>query len=170
IMADDDTIVFILSPASAKSPICTWEVDYADSLSKRIIPVLAQQLGDMSAPPKLAALNYVHFEEGHSLIAGLKALAHALNADLDWLREHTRRLARAMEWDKGGRASNRLLSGADVASAKAWAARRPKDAPAPTALHLDFIRTSEQVEAERHSAERRRLEEMAHAQAAREEA
>ena len=35
------------------------------------------------------------------------------------------------------------LSGADIASARAWAAGRPKAAPDPTSLHLDFIRASE---------------------------
>ena len=69
------------------------------------------------------------------------------------LREHTRYLQRATEWDSGGRPANRLLSGADIELANAWAARRPKEAPAPTALHLDFIRASEE-------AERRRLAEI----------
>jgi hypothetical protein len=61
-------------------------------------------------------------------MAGLKALATALRADLDWLREHTRLLARAMEWATCGRTANRLLSGNDIFAAKAWVARRPKDA------------------------------------------
>src|SRR5262249_38673333 len=83
----------------------------------------------------------------------------ALNTDLDWLREHTRLLQRASEWQAGGRATNRMLSGDDIAAAKAWAARRPKDAPEPTTLHLDYIRASEDFEDERQSEERRRLEE-----------
>src|SRR5262249_36607516 len=77
---------------------------------------------------------------------------------LVWLREHTRLLQRATEWETGGRPENRLLSGNDIVDAKAWAARRPKDAPAPTALHLDFIKASEARETERASEESRRLE------------
>src|SRR5262249_10794000 len=46
----------------------------------------------------------------------------------------------------------------------AWAAQRPKGAPAPTELHLEYIRVSEQEEARRASAERKSLEEMAAAQ------
>ena len=71
-------------------------------------------------------------------------LVSALIADLDWLREHTRYLQRATEWDEGGRSANRLLSGPDIATAKAWAARRPKDAPEPTELQLDLIKASEE--------------------------
>src|SRR5262249_31481447 len=74
------------------------------------------------------------------------------------------------EWDKGGRPANRLLSGDDIAEAKAWVARRPKNAPEPTALHLDFIRASEEEGEARSSAQRKQLEAMAAAQAERETA
>jgi hypothetical protein len=80
---------------------------------------------------------------------------------LEWLREHTRLLLRALEWDKGGRAENRLLSGSDIMAAKAWAARRPQGAPEPTALHLDFVKASEEAETARENATRRALEERA---------
>jgi hypothetical protein len=82
-----------------------------------------------------------------------------------WPRRH---LQRASEWDAGGRPANRLLSGADIASAKAWAASRPKAAPEPTALHLDFIRASEAEESRQQSAEAKRLRQLAEAQAERE--
>jgi hypothetical protein len=94
-------------------------------------------------------------------------LVAALNTDLDWLHEHTRLLQRASEWDVGGRPSNRLLSGEDIGFAKAWAARRPEEAPAPTALHFDFIKVSEDWETRQQSVERQRLQEMAVANAER---
>jgi hypothetical protein len=97
-------------------------------------------------------------------------LVAALNTDLDWLREHTRYLRRASEWDGGGRPANRLLSGADIALAKAWAASRPKAAPEPTALHLDFIRASKAEESRQQSAEAQRLRQLAEAQSEREAA
>src|SRR5215471_2940247 len=67
-------------------------------------------------------------------------------------------------------ANEELLSGDDIAEANAWAARRPKNAPEPTALHLDFIRASEQESEARSSAQRKQLEAMAAAQAERETA
>jgi hypothetical protein len=45
---------------------------------------------------------------------GLAKLVATLNTDFDWLREHTRYLQRATEWDAGGRPENRLLSGNDI--------------------------------------------------------
>jgi len=168
-----DTVVFVMSPSSVKSKTCGWELEEAARLGKRILPVACRPLGhDDSPPPMLAALNYIFFypeprKSGTGFAPGLTDLAAALNTDLGWLREHTRYLERAVEWNSGGRPANRLLSGTDIADAKAWAARRPRDAPEPTALHLDFIRASEQEEALRFNAERLRLEEMAAAQAER---
>lgn len=159
-----DTVVFVLTPKSAASEVCRWEVEEAVRLGKRIMPVLPRPLDGAPAPPALSALNYIYLyadpkKPESGLRAGLIELATALRVDVEWLREHTRYLQRATEWDTGGRPHNRLLSGDDIAIAKAWAARRPKDAPALTALHLDFIRMSEERAAQQQSEERQRLEE-----------
>jgi tetratricopeptide (TPR) repeat protein len=127
----------------------------------------------VSPPLRLRELNYVFFYEEPKLPdsgfgTGLAELVTALNTDFDWLREHTRYLQRAMEWDTGGRPANRLLSGNDIREAKAWAAHRPKSAPEPTALQLDFIRASEEEAEVRTSEQRKQLEAIAAAQTARE--
>ena len=172
LIRDSDTVVFVLSPSSARSKTCAWEVEEAVRLGKRILPVICRSLEDASPPPQLAKLNYIYFFAeprfpGSGFGVGLVGLASALNTDLDWLREHTRTLQRATEWDTGGRPANRLLSGPDIATTKAWAARRPKNAPEPTELQLDFIKASEAEAVRQQSAEAQRLQEMADAQAAR---
>jgi TPR repeat protein len=175
LISEADTVVFVLSPSSAGSPICTWEVEEAARLNKRTLPVNCRPLGGVSPPPRLRELNYIFFYEepkipGSGFGTGLANLVTALNTDFDWLREHTRYLQRAMEWDRGGRPANRLLSGDDVAEAKAWVARRPKGAPEPTPLHLDFIRASEEEAETRLDERRKQLDSMAAAQAEREKA
>src|SRR5262249_48899367 len=147
----------------------------ATRLGKRILPIICRPLEGASPPPRLQSLNYIFFYfepkvPGSGFGSGLQALAAALNTDFEWLRQHTRYLERATEWMAGGRAVNRLLSGSDVLEAKAWAARRPKTAPEPTALQLDFIRASEEEAETRTSAQRRQLEAMAAVQAERETA
>src|SRR5262249_8406129 len=149
------------------SKICAWEVEESARLGKRILPVNYRPLKGASPPPILRDLNYIFFHAdpkaapGSGFGTGLASLIAALNTDFEWLREPTRYLQRASEWDRGGRPANRLLSGDDIAEAKAWAARRPKGAPEPTALHLDFIRASEEEAEARSSAQRKQLEEMA---------
>ena len=175
LISEADTVVFVLSPSSAHSEICDWEVEEAARLNKRILPVNWRPLEGVSPPPRLRELNYIFFYEepklpGSGFGTGLASLIGALNTDFDWLREHTRYLQRAIEWDTGGRPANRLLSGDDIAEAKTWVARRPKGAPEPTALHLDFIRASEEEAEARLSEQRKQLEVVAGAQEAREKA
>jgi TPR repeat protein len=175
LITEADTVVFVLSPSSARSPICDWEVEEAARLNKRILPVNCRPLEGASPPPRLRELNYIFFYEepklpGSGFGTGLANLIAALNTDFDWLREHTRYLQRAMEWEAGGRPANRLLSGNDIRTAKAWAAARPKSAPEPTALQLDFIHASEEEAEARLSEQRKQLEAMSAAQAERETA
>ena len=123
LISEADTVVFVLSPSSARSEICDWEVEEAARLNKRILPVICRPLEGVSPPPRLRDLNYIFFYEepkvpGSGFGTGLANLVAALNTDFDWLREHTRYLQRAIEWDKGGRPANRLLSGNDIARGK----------------------------------------------------
>jgi TPR repeat protein len=176
LISEADTVVFVLTPTSARSEICTWEAEAAERLGKRILPVIQRQLEGVSPPPQLRERNYIYFyadskaAPGAGFGTGLAKLVAALNTDFDWLREHTRYLQRATEWERGGKHANRLLSGDDIAEAKAWVSRRPKSAPEPTALHLDFIRASEEEAEARASAQRKQLEAIAAAQAEREAA
>ena len=150
LVRDADTFVFVLSPSSARSEICAWEVDAAVRLGKRIIPVICRPLDGPSPPPQLAELNYIYFYPepklpGSGFGRGLFDLAKALNTDPDWVREHTRYLRLAKEWEEVGKPPDRrLLSAADIALAKAWATSRPAKAPELTALQLEFIRASEE--------------------------
>jgi WD40 repeat protein len=171
LIRDADTIAFVLSPSSACSETCAWEVSKAVELGKRILPVVCRSIEGASPPAQLAALNYIYFYAepkfpGSGFGTGLVGLVTALNTDLDWLREHTRYLQRASEWAAGPppRSTNRLLSGLDIEAAKAWEARRPKGAPEPTALQREFIKASEAEALRQQSTEAHRLKEMAEAQ------
>jgi hypothetical protein len=108
LISEADAVVFVLSPDSAVSEICAWEVDEATRLSKRILSVNCRPLKGSSPPPRLRDLNYIFFyaepkAPGSGFGTGLANLVTALNTDFDWLREQTRYLQRATEWDRGGR-------------------------------------------------------------------
>src|SRR5262249_9395172 len=104
-------------------------VEEATRFGKRILPVNCRPLKGASPPPRLRERNYIFFyadpeaAPGAGFGTGLAKLVAALNTDFDWLREHTRYLQRATEWDRGGRPVNRLLSGSDIAEAKDWVRR-----------------------------------------------
>jgi hypothetical protein len=165
LIRDCDTIAFVTSPSSARSEICAWEAKEAVQLGKRIVPVLARALGDAKPPPELAGLEYIIcYREpkrpGSGFGPGLTSLAEALNTDLDWLREHTRYLRLAKEWEEVRKPSDRrLLSAADIALANTWVADRPEKAAPPTALQFEFFRASEAEDIRQKSAEAQRLRE-----------
>jgi hypothetical protein len=143
-----DAVVFVLSPSSARSEVLAWEVEEAARFGKRIVPVLCQPFEGEGSSPLLRALNYIFFYSepkapGSGWGTGLANLVGALKINFEWMREHTRYLQRAIEWDARGRPLNRLLSGHDIVEAKEWAWHRPRDAPEPLDLQLDFIRASE---------------------------
>jgi hypothetical protein len=173
LIRDADTVVFVLSPSSAQSDICAWEVAEAVRLGKRIIPVVSSPLGGVKSPRELADRDYTYFypepkSPGSGFGPGLLRLAAALNTDLDWLREHTRYLRLATEWEEVGKPPDRrLLSAADIALANEWATRRPAKAPELTALQCEFISASDAEDIRRQSVEAQRLREVAEAQAAR---
>jgi len=158
-------MVFAITPASIASEICEWEIATSDQLGKKLIPVVPAPLQQDVAPPeRLARLNYIFFfadpnVPGSGFGKGLGDLCTALRTDLDWVRAHTRYGQRAAEWLRGDRVNSRLLSGSDVAAAKRWLSDRQPDAPEITNDIHEFIDASEQLEIERNSAERKRLQE-----------
>lgn len=165
LIRDADTVLFLLSPSSARSDICAWEVEEAARCGKRIIPVACKPLDGATPPPRLSERNYIFFypEEASpegGFGTGLTSLVDALKTNLGWLREHTRLLQRASEWRASGLAGSRLLFGDSIAEAMSWLAERPSEAPEPTALHHEFIRASEEAQARRENTERQQLEKM----------
>src|SRR5215468_7473082 len=61
LIGEADTVVFVLSPTSARSEICAWEVQEATRLGKRIVPVNCRPLEGATPPPRLRDLNYIFF-------------------------------------------------------------------------------------------------------------
>src|SRR5215510_16016228 len=61
LIREADTVVFVLSPASARSDVCGWEVEEAARLGKRILPVTCRPLDGVALPPQLQKRNYISF-------------------------------------------------------------------------------------------------------------
>lgn len=161
-IAQADTIVFVMSPSSVESEMCQWEVDEATRLSKRILPVVARDVGERPVPERLRELNYIFFSPPNSFVAKLGELRDALDKNLDWIREHTRYLDMATRWavaaelDKPGRL---LIGTADIEAARKWLVEWQRPNPEPTPVQRAFIAASvEHADAEA-AARQRSLEE-----------
>lgn len=170
LIAAADTVVFVVTPAAVASKRCAWEIRQAETLAKRIIPVVAIDVPEAQTPESLKRLNYIFFTKGHSFTRALGDLARALRVDLHWIREHTRLAEFAARWRDRDNAEALLLREAALEEARSWLTGWRAGAPEPTDLHRSFIAASEQAEERHFEIERARLEEMEAAQVAREEA
>src|SRR6201990_498966 len=56
LIAQSDTVVFVVSPEAVKSNRCVWEVDKTLALSKRLLPVIHISVPDNVIPEKLSRL------------------------------------------------------------------------------------------------------------------
>lgn len=162
-----DTVVFVISPDAVTSERCAWEVECAQVLGKRLLPVVWRSVAEANVPERLQRLNYIFFDKPHSFGPSPSALATALRTDIDWIREHTRYGEVALRWEARSRADALLLRGEELAAAKSWISDQPRYAPEPTLLTQEFIKASQDAEVARASTERQRLEQVAAAQAER---
>src|SRR6516162_6501064 len=158
LIAQSDTVVFVVSPEAVKSDRCVWEVDRTIELSKRLLPVIFKPVPEDDIPKKLSRLQFVRFDTGRGITRPLAELAEALRQDLDWVREHTRLGELATRWQGRARPESLLLRGDELDAAKAWMAIRKVGAPEITEAQRALISASEEAEAKRLGNERTQLE------------
>src|SRR6266511_3388091 len=166
LIAQSDTVVFVVSPEAVKSERCTWEVDRTIDLSKRLLPIIYISVPNDLIPEKLSRLQFVRFDTGRGVTRPLAELAEALRQDLDWIREHTRLGEIATRWERKERSESLLLRGGEIDAAKTWMAVRKAAAPEITDAQRAFVRAREEAEAARLGKERAQLEEIRTAQEA----
>lgn len=137
--------VFILSPDSLASEVCGKELTHALANNKRLIPIVCREIDPQSAPQALARINWIFFRAGDDFDAALGALISAIETDLDWVRDHTRLLTRAIEWEARKRDNSLLLRGQDLKAAEAWLGRSGQLEPRPTSLQSTYILAGRQA-------------------------
>lgn len=151
-----DTVAFLLSPDSVASPVVDWEVNEAERLAKRILPVVIRDADPEKVPGRLKRLNYVFIRNAFEEATGLAQLGTWLLTDIGWIREHTRLGVLAADWERGERSDALLLRGPPLAAAERWVSERPREAPEPTQLQRSFIlagRIGEQARIAREQAQ-----------------
>ena len=69
LIAQSDTVVFVVTPESVKSQRCVWEVERSLGLSKRLLPVIHKPVADTDIPSHaILACAEAHFRltTGHA--------------------------------------------------------------------------------------------------------
>ena len=138
-----DHFLFIISPRSIQSPHCGEEVEYAQSLNKRMLTVLYQPINTKELHPALASVQWIDFNsKKKDFKTNFSSLLRALESDPAYLRLHTRLLVQALEWEQQDRDESLLLRGKARRETETWLLEAKGRTPQPTALQQDFVTAS----------------------------
>jgi WD40 repeat protein len=140
-----DAFVFVISPDSIRSDICRRETEHAVANNKRLIPILQRPIeatDEKGMHPSISTHNWIFFRNDDPFDKAFSALLHALDTDLSHVRQHTRLLVRAKEWQGSGQNNSFLLQGDDLIHAEDWLAEGVAKRPPPSALHAEYINAS----------------------------
>jgi WD40 repeat protein len=139
-----DAYVFVISPESVKSRYCLEELEYADSLHKRILPVNYHAVPRNDLPSLISARQFIPARGGFDPASGecVAQLLTAIDTDLVWVKQHTEWGQKAGEWERREKNRSYLLSGTELHDAEKWRDGQSEKDPEPTKLQLDFIRAS----------------------------
>lgn len=115
-----NTFLFVISPDSVGSEVCTLEIEHAVKHNKRLIPVVWQETD--SVHPSMSTHNWIFLRPKDDFEVNFELLIEALSTDLSYIREHTRLLTRAIEWDENNRRRSNILRGPELIAAEGWLA------------------------------------------------
>ena len=143
LVLESDTVVFIISPDSAVSAVCRWELSEAQRHSKRLLPLIYRAAPTTDIPETVQAINWIDFCDDAGFSAASETLESALLTDIAWLREHTRVQELANHWLTRGKPSDALLRGDSLTRAEAWKQLySPATRQAVTPLQEEFLTES----------------------------
>ena len=134
-----DAFVFVISPSSASSRSCGWEISIAAENNKRIIPILLVPDESMTLPPAIGEINWIFATTSDELDLAVKQLTTAIGVDLEWVRWHSRLLNRAHEWRSANAEESLLLRGWDLEDAERRLAKAGDRQPPLTALQQEYV-------------------------------
>ena len=137
-----ESFVFVISPDSVVSQICTEELQHAVERNKRIVPIVWREVKTESVEDALAKLNWIFFRDTDQFDTSFEQLLTALDTDLELVRAHTRLLVRAVEWDNQERNTSYTLRGRDLKDAESWLTRTSDNDPKPTSLQTQYVLAS----------------------------
>ena len=141
-----NAFIAILSPSYLQSEYCIGELKEAIRLKKRIIPIVYEKFDPAPPPEGIGHINWVYFTphagQENTFDQSLPKVEQALVADYENMREHTRILLRAIDWEKHASQRSYLLKGKEIDKAEAWQVQAINKEPLPTELQGQYILNS----------------------------
>ncbi|MDJ0900539.1 MAG: TIR domain-containing protein, partial [Xenococcus sp. MO_188.B8] len=160
---NSDNFLFIISPKSVNSSACSEEVEYAQSLNKRIVTVVYQPVPPEELHPVLAKIQWINFNQhGGDLHANFPQLVRTIDTDREHVHSHTKWSQEAREWAQKDKTADLLLRGSELLFAQKWLEETEQlgKQPLATDLQKEFITASQKAKQAEEEAEQRRQAEI----------
>jgi tetratricopeptide (TPR) repeat protein len=139
-----NAFVFVISPDSVTSKVCSQELEHAVKHNKRLIPLVYRDAEGV--PDVLGHLNWIFCRETDNFDEAFKSLLEVMDTDYDWVKAHTRLTTSAVYWTKKEHNESYLLRGDELAEAEQHLSQ-PNRKPALTQLQQAYIVASQQQQA-----------------------
>jgi len=148
-----DAFIFLISPDSAISEICTKEILHAANNNKRILPILIRDTDVKLLHSEISKRNWIFCRDKDNFNESISQIFETIHVDYEWLIYHTRLQVKALDWGQNKDAS-RLLRGRELRDAEErLSAIGFSVDPQPTELQRSFILASQRNEV----SQRRRI-------------
>ncbi|MET0650828.1 MAG: TIR domain-containing protein [Pyrinomonadaceae bacterium] len=135
-----DNFVIVISPDSmCEGSYCHKEFAHAFANNKRIIPLYHREVGAGLVPPELGQFQRRDFPAAGDFDAYFQKVLADIDTDTVYVREHTRLLTRAREWQQGGSDRSLLLRGGDLSRAEALLRDLADKRPQFTNLQTQYV-------------------------------
>ncbi|WP_334120045.1 TIR domain-containing protein [Limnobacter sp.] len=143
-------VVVLVTPHFLDSLACRFEVERAERLRKRLLPVIDSRIEEHQIPAALNAYQWFKLNRDTDNANTVAAwIERSINLDPDWLKRHTDLTTRAQQWVNNRKDPSLLLRGKDLASAQAMLEESSlKDKPLGSDL-IEMIAVSDQTQSRR---------------------
>ena len=129
--------MFIISPDSVVSEICTLEIEHSIQHDKLLVPVVWRDVEDDQV--HMLVHNWVFLRAEDDFEASLEFFIGSLDTNLEYVRERTHLLTRAINWDQNNRIRELALSRQELQVAEKWLTQGLSTEPKPAELHSEYL-------------------------------
>ncbi|MEM1134766.1 MAG: TIR domain-containing protein [Bacteroidota bacterium] len=148
-----DNFIFLISPESLNSERCLFELNYADTLNKRIILSIVNKSELTALPSNIKSLTTIDFSKPEQVKYYTKNFETAFNELLrklyknqHYFEQHKYLLAQALHWKRQNENPAVLIKGYQYQNARSWYLEGlSKNEYRPTKLHEIFLEACEKT-------------------------
>ncbi|NET38047.1 MAG: TIR domain-containing protein [Cyanothece sp. SIO1E1] len=141
-----NNLVYLITADSLNSDYCKAEIEHAQKLNKRIIPLLIKSDALEQIPPNLKSLQFINFANNKTEVdyrKDIDKLVKILHQDAAYYERHKTLLVKALKWEQHQRNACMLLQGYSLRDAAAWLkVAKQHTQHSPLRIQQEFIATS----------------------------